>query len=319
MKSFTHIVLIAVLISGCQSNPNRVPDLHYGMTYNEVDDAIWGDDVHEFRALLTDDVFSCYTVEFGRRAGARYFFSFKNDQLVSIVRSAPFFEWETTVTTAGSKKEAQAAWEDEDRVNSILSAEPLKMEDFRNDVATRLEIQSQKKDLDLNVLPAFIVLSPLLVPYAVSYNREEKKFAKRFNPELIDIGMSRKECNDVYGPPVFIVEHEEHLTHVYGPTEKLDIGNGRVSLNAGSKYRYWTAVRFERGAAVRIYSNRLFNEKALIKTEFMVDRPEINESSIANNTGTYGLYYCAVHNVAFDNPANPHMEHSSAESSPAIP
>jgi hypothetical protein len=269
MKFSIHIILIVTLISGCQTYPKRVPDIQYGMMLGEVDDAIWGDDQHQFSALMGDDSFRCYRVEFGQRYLAPYYFTFKNDRLISIAESRPFFRMQSKKTN-GTKSARQAPWEPEKRMREIIGAEQFNIERLKVDVATKLDEASKSKNYDMNILPLFIVLSPLLIPYGISEHRKMGKWMEHYDSDRIQLGMTRAEVDDVYGVPIFVVPSASGHTRAYGPSQSLLRKNGHVSLGP-SDGRYWVAVVFEPGRATRIFSNDLFDERDIAQVRYLVE------------------------------------------------
>lgn len=272
MRPLLSISLIAVLISGCQTNPKRVPDLHYGMTYEAVDDAIWGEDEHQFSADVDGAVYDCFYVEFGReRARAWYYIVFENGKFLSTVGIMQFFEWEV-IDHGNSKSERQAPWDPEDRMRRIIAAEPIPLDQLKTEVATKLDERRKSRSFHSNLGPAIPFLLPIVAGIAI---REVPKtvqivhWRNHFDSERVRLGLTREEVDRIFGPPVFTIPGSSGETCAYGPRESLEQLRGQVRL-LPSDGDYWVAVVFEDGTVSRVFSSYLFDHEDIARNEYFV-------------------------------------------------
>ena len=237
-----HTALILSVASGCQTNPKTVPDLHYGMTRDVVDDAVWGNDEHQFSADIDGTVYDGYRVDFGKqRAGAWYYFVFKDGEFVSAVGITQFFETEVV-----GKTERQVPWDSEDRMRRIIAAKPIPLDELRIEVANKLDKRRKSRSFHSNLGPAIPFLMPLFIGIAAREVPKTIRWKKRFNSARVSLGKTSEEVEEIYGSPVFVVPNSMGETRAYGPGETLGESRGQIRL--GPYYaEYWIAVVFENG------------------------------------------------------------------------
>jgi hypothetical protein len=269
MKSWIHIVLILAVASGCQTNPIRVPDLQYGMTREAVDDAVWGDDEHQFSADIDGTVYDCYRVDFGKqRAGAWYYFVFEDGKFVSAVGIMQFFEWRD-IERDGMRISEQVPWEPEDRMRRIIAADPIPLDQLKIEVATKLNERRKSRSFHSNLGPAIPFLMPIFIGIAIREVPKTIRWKNHFDSKRIGLGMSREDVDSIFGSPVFIVPAALGETRAYGPRESLGRSRGQVRL---SPYyaEYWVAVVFEDGGTTRVFSGNLFDYEDIPRNEYLV-------------------------------------------------
>jgi hypothetical protein len=196
----------------------------------------------------------------------RYFFLFENERLISILDPSLFytnaFEEKPNPNPKypGTKLEVRKPWKDEEFMTGIIKAKTMSPEDLSAQIKTRLEKKKNRKN-SYNVLPAFVLLAPLIVPDLIAQNKKHETWLNKYDPFKINIGKTRNDVEATYGKPHFVVHHDaaNRETHAYGPPEILWRDTTRVHLGPLNK-RFWTAVVYENDVAVRVFNNDLFND-----------------------------------------------------------
>ncbi len=88
-----------------------------------------------------------------------------------------------------------------------------------------LRVNTRKRSKSYNVVPAFILTAPLLAvaaPEMAKEYRRNTELAQKYDPEKVQIGMSKVEVAKQFGEPLQIASRKERLSHVYGDHAKLN-------------------------------------------------------------------------------------------------
>lgn len=267
MRVFSMLTLFLV---ACNTAATRTEDdeaLRLGLSQKDVSEKFKGSGTHQFSARQGSNAFHCVSYSFGERL-IRYYFLFKNDQLVSILDTRPFFANAFTSKpypkVPGTRIEVRKPWKAEDFMRGILEAKTLSPKAFSSQIKARLEENSGRKR-SYNVLPAFLILAPLIIPHAIAENKKYEAWLRAYDPFKIKIGTTRGKVETAYGKPHFIVQHNgsDRETHAYGPSELLRRDKTRLYLGPWNK-RFWISVVYENDVAVRVFSNDLFNDMTIV-------------------------------------------------------
>jgi len=280
MKKLAVVIafLIVVAGTGCanappnQKVPTKVPSgqklpLKIGALREDVREHFSGNGTHQFTAKVEADTYTCTSYSFSK-SFIKYYFVFKNDRLISILNPGQFFVWETKPhpTLPSSVVEVQKPWNDEKRMQNIIAVDTMSPQAFAQELDKKIE-KDRKKKKSYNVLPAYVILAPLLVPQAIARNMREKGWLRQYDPFKIKLGAKRSEIESVYGRSHFVRKHSgaNRETHAYGPM--ADLFRDAKQLNLGLNKKFWTAVVYEGDVAVRIFGNDLFNGKEIVTFE----------------------------------------------------
>jgi hypothetical protein len=288
MKATIYAIITLITIAGAtavRSDENQA--LHLGLSRKEVSSHFKGIGTHQFTALKEANTLRCVSYSFGERF-IRYYFLFKNDELVSVLDTQPFFAdaFDTKPNPnpkyAGTKISVRKPWSAKAFMSNILETTSLSPKDLSAQVETRLQ-KAEGRKKDHNVLPAFVILAPLIVPDMITRNAKHKAWLSEYDPFKIDLGSKRTEVEAVYGKPQFIMRHDKasRETHAYGPLQLLWRDKTRVHLGPLNK-RFWVAVVYESNIAVQIFSNDLFNDTTIVTLGNKVKKTKSGEQ----NTGT---------------------------------
>ena len=266
-------MLVALLVTGWAANGTEDgKNLSLGMSQAEISLPFKGPGTHQFSAQQGSNVFRCVSYSFGEYS-IKYYFLFKNDQMISLLDVQPFFAdaFETKPNPnpkyPNTKISVRKPWQAEDFMTAILQATTMSPEALSEQIKMRLE-KAKSGKASYNVLPAFVILAPLIVPDMISRNKKHEAWLSEYDPFKIVIGAKRSNVEAVYGKPLFIVQHSgtNRATHAYGPSEILWRDKTRVYLGPLNK-RFWIAVVYENDVAVRIFSNDLFNDENIVSLQ----------------------------------------------------
>ena len=282
MKMAIHIMLVLSLATATVLCAAEEDTLRLGLSQEEVSSHFKGNGTHQFTALQESNTLCCVSYAFGE-SFIRYYFLFRNDRLVWILDTQPFFAdaFETKSNPnpkyAGTKISVRKPWRAEEFMSSILETNTLSPKDF----SAQLDAQLQKakgRKTDYNVLPAFVILAPLIVPDMVARSARHKGWLQEYDPFKANLGEKRTDVEAVYGKPQFIIKSDTagRETHAYGPSELLWRDKTRVHLGPVNK-RFWVAVVYEKDVAIRVFSNDLFNDMRLVTLTNEVKKTKTGE------------------------------------------
>jgi len=270
MRIITSAILLAVLFANWSASGIEAKTLSLGMSQAEISENLKGTGMYQFSCLMETNVINCVSYSFGDRL-IRYFFLFKNERLISILDPSLLyidaFEEKPNPNPKypGTKIEIRKPWKDEDFMIGVLKAETMSPETLSVQIKTRLEKKKNRKT-SYNVLPAFVILAPLIIPDMMARNKKDEAWLNKFDPFKIKIGAKREDVEAVFGKPLFVAQHAgaNRVTHAYGPAELLWRDKTRVRLGSINK-RFWEAVVYENDVAIRVFSNDLFNDENIVQ------------------------------------------------------
>ncbi|MBI4557653.1 MAG: hypothetical protein HY706_08725 [Candidatus Hydrogenedentes bacterium] len=270
--------LCALIVVSCATNPRLgardARELGFGLSRNQVAEKFGHAGWLQFAALREDALYECvsYTFVLPRPYYDRdYLFVFCGDKLTSISKAGDFYHSEVVdypeTPEPFDKLEREAPWNTEDKVSAVVSASGLSVQQF----VSELEEPGPRVRSSYNALPAFLLLSPILVPQglldASARDLRHQKWTKQFTPDKVKPGMSRAQVESVYGKPVFGMNSNTETTFAFGPVESLlRTKDGGLHLYWDER-RYWVAVVFKEDKAIRILSDHLFNGLEIVRRE----------------------------------------------------
>jgi len=143
----------------------------------------------------------------------------------------------------------------EDRLKSVLASDEL----AREELEQRIRNAMPKSASSLNMLPNFLIASPLYAALSGEIEadyRTNAELAKQYDPLKVKLGAPIEEVEQAFGQPYRVIEaSEKQMVHVYGSP---------MPLRINPAYRFsWVTVVFEDGKAIRVLSNHFFDERLL--------------------------------------------------------
>jgi len=246
--------------------------LSFGVSRMDVASHFKTAGTHQFSLLQGSNILRCVSHSFGEPF-IRYYFLFKNERLIALLDTEPFFAdaFETKPNPnpkyAGTQISVRKPWRAEDFMANITEAKSLSPHQMSEQIKTRLE-RAKGQTKEYNVLPAFVMLAPLIIPDMIARNAKHEAWLREYDPLKVELGARRTSVATTYGKPQFVVQHDRsgRETHAYGPSELLWRDKTRVYLGPLNK-RFWVAVVYENDVAVQVLSNDLFNDDNIVKLE----------------------------------------------------
>jgi hypothetical protein len=257
---------------GCATNrdlaASNTHKLSLGLTRAELTERFGHPGTPQFRATQDGQRYTCTAYEFENTW--YYYFLFQDDVLTAILDAGDFRRVELVPHRDGWL-EVEALWDMEEKVAAVLRQDGLSIEEF-----TQAVIAAGSKPRggnSYNVLPVFILLSPVMVPSGIVQGAvragEEMAWAQRYDPEKIPLGACRSDVLTAYGEPLFRKVGQDHETLLFGPKAELQ------QLDDGSYYipsrEFWVAVVLADGQVTRVLTDRFFNPRDLLRPEHRVE------------------------------------------------
>jgi outer membrane protein assembly factor BamE (lipoprotein component of BamABCDE complex) len=261
MKSFTvkpAVLLFCIcLLSGYQSfsDTKKVPahafsQIQQGISKDRLIEILGSDGKPQFTVKTNSHIYFCVSYSF-EKPFIRYYFLFEDETLRSILEP-PAFEVET-VPYKGAKLEIRKPVNPEERMNSVLNASSLTVEEFKKSLTQKLSVKSENS----NVLPAFIITAPLLGARRIidspELNKDYEKndeLTKRFDSRKIGLGSSKEQVQSAFGKPQKTVSY-------FG--KEAEVFNAKPPAKVLREDRFSPVlVVFEKDKVIRIFSNDFF-------------------------------------------------------------
>ena len=183
---------------------------------------------------------------------AQLYFVLHNGKLQKIVDPPPF-EYDR-VPYQGATWERRKAVDPEKRLQAVLGAPDLADAQLVDTIRAKLPEHSRPS---LNVLPAFVLASPLFAvaaPKMIQDYETNVKLAHRFDPFKAKLGMKSAAVDREFGEPLRVKgDGGPQTSRVYDSEQELDI-NPQHAFSP-------VHVVFENDAATRIFSNDFVDQK----------------------------------------------------------
>jgi hypothetical protein len=210
---------------------------------------------HQFTARVGTADVVCVSVTLERPKASLYFV-FGNDKLEAI-QEPPKFEFEVR-TYEGKPWQVPKPVESEGRMRKVLQGEHLSPRDIEERVNRWLaaEAAASNRREPLNILPAFVIVAPLLrsqAPASLRSEREAQRLARMYDPFQIKLGMTADEVQAVFGKPATRAADSNSTVHVYGAALPRNISIEFPPI--------WLSVVFCDGKAVRVFSHDFFDKR----------------------------------------------------------
>ena len=229
-----------------------------GISPAELQSALKHDPTHEFTASAETETLLCLSYLIGSNE-AHYYFLFIDNQLDKIIESPPV-EYEEYINYRGFKARRDKPVDPELRVEAVLEGDGLSDQAFIQSVKDHAEAYRRaiQHEEPMNVLPAFVIVSPLLAvqaPRIAADALKNAKLEKLYNPLKVSLGITTEQADALLGSPLYaepIPDRDGQVRRVYGRNVDLAIGGRRFS---------WIEVRFLSDTAVAVYSHDFFDER----------------------------------------------------------
>ncbi|HWN97416.1 MAG TPA: hypothetical protein VNT99_20460, partial [Methylomirabilota bacterium] len=257
------LVILEAFLGGCAAPPKSVSrrvtaetllSLQHGISLIEVGQRLDAKSWHEFTAQRDGHVIRCVSYRF-ERSGGNYsrFFVFTNEMLAKIC-VPPKIEFERVAGDGKSVPYERPKYGDpEVRMESVLSASDLTGRGLIESIPT---FPPQQKSEPMNVLPGLIVTAPFLLMSAGEYRYEATLLAERFDPRQVKIGTRVEDIEAVFGEAVLIESPDDAREfRYYGSTIR------------GVNMIAWMLVVYEKGAAIRVFTNHFFDRSKVLDFE----------------------------------------------------
>ena len=233
-------------------NLNTLLALERGTSLDNVCSALRMSGKHECSALIdkTRYLFIYFAFE---QPHVGFYLIFTNEHLKAVV-DPPKPEFEK-VPYKDTVREIPKPVDPEKRIKIVLDSADLSQEE----VKLRIRQAMPKSASSLNMLPAFLIASPLFLARSGEIEgdyRTNAELAKKFDPVKLAVGAELGDVERAFGKPYRVIrDSEERVVQVYGSP---------VSLRINPSYRFsWVTVVLENGKVVRILSNHFFDQRLL--------------------------------------------------------
>jgi hypothetical protein len=265
---WTSALFVAATVSCVSANnndhvENELDELRFGLSRDELTKSFGEAGQHQFVATLEGTEFQCVSYSFVRSYYS-YYFVFRDDALTTICRAWDFQYYEIV-----NKVETEVPWSVERKISEVVNASGLSVEQL---VAELNSFQSKEREQrsEFNILPAFVLLSPLIVPIefpaSMARHVRYKDWENRFDAQTIELGMTRQDIDHVLGTPMYREVRDNEETLAYGPVKLIAESDNGLYISAEDR-KFWIAVVLEDSMVTRILSDDFFNALDLIQPE----------------------------------------------------
>ena len=216
---------------------------------------------HQFTIIKSKHIYKYFHIYVASKPDINHLFSvgllFKDGYLIKFINPLSVKCKTEEVLYEGTPGRKRKSWEIDDSysINSVLTLKGVHKNVFKNKLTDTTDYNKGMEPL--KILPAFAVFYVLLVPLIIKSKKQyvlNKQFLKEYDSSKINIGMTIKEVDDIYGKPqkVFNLDSNEEV-RLYGSSTNLDLVYYRVRYS-------WFAVIFKKGKVVKVLNNAFFNE-----------------------------------------------------------
>lgn len=258
--------VVYVLVSCATSRPLPAKDfesVELGATKEQVTESLGSSGRVQFKILVKDRIWECVGYSFARPY-FKYYFVFVDNSLTAIHHAREFRSFEVI-----NGREIETSWNTDEKIHRIISAPAQPIEKMNS--ALQIEVyDSAHQESDLNVVPAFLIAAPVILPFGTPQVARElftkRRWVHKFDPARIDIGMPAERVESELGRPRFKVGNNAESTLAFGPVRSLRQKEDTIYLDPGCE-KFWIAVSFCEGEVSRITSDDLFNTSEILRPE----------------------------------------------------
>ena len=231
-------------------------ELKRGITLAKLESTFQNKPTHEFTVLRNGETIRCVRYDLITPATYQsYYFVFTNDSLTLICLPPPL-EYGTRVEN--DNRVGFVIVQPEKIVETVIHSEDLNGEALAKSVAQVMSLKRTNK-WDMKMIPVVIIFAPLAIaaaPYTlVENNQWNRKFnaqREKFDPFKVRLGMTVEEVEAMFGTPFTIGKSSDNLdVRYYG------------SPRFGEYKEPWVSVVFDQGKAVRVFSDRFFDDEVI--------------------------------------------------------
>ena len=213
---------------------------------------------HQFTTKDGANEVSCIKLSFERPRGF-FYFVFQDNKLLAI-KERPAVEYETK-THNGKPWQVPKPVDAEARMTKVIQGRDLSHDEIIKKLeewAMNEAVASTGKE-PLNILPAFIITSPLMLaksPAIARANSKAEQLAERFDALKVELGFSPDETKRLFGDPVRrVAAGTNAVICVYGSDLPPDASVHNPTV--------WVSVEYREGKAVRVFSHDFFDKSLL--------------------------------------------------------
>lgn len=213
---------------------------------------------HQFTVQDGTSAVTCIKLAFVKPRGFLYFI-FQDDKLFAI-KERPAVEFETK-THNGKPWQVPKPVDAEVRMTKVKQGRDLTPADIKRQLEqwAKNEAVASKGKEPLNILPAFIITSPLMLvksPAIAHANSKADDLSERFDAIKIQLGFSPEKTQEVFGDPVRRISAGTNgVVCVYGSDLPPDASVHNPAV--------WVSVVYREGKAVRVFSHDFFDKSLL--------------------------------------------------------
>ncbi len=212
---------------------------------------------HQFAAHFDQQTLLCVSYRIGSPEG-HYYFLFVDNELESVIERPPF-DYEEYMNRRGRRVRRDKPIEPRQCVQLVRETTGLSKDAFIESAKKAAEeYREAMKLMEPNLLPAFVIVAPLLALQAPRKAIDEAKrvASLRFYDALkVKLGMTAQEVDVEFGEPALVEtvsETERSERRVYGRDLHLMVGGEEPS---------WIEVQFVGDQAVAVYSHDFFDRR----------------------------------------------------------
>ena len=258
------VLLLLSLNTPAQPSSNRIAtssllSLKPGASLSHITNEFNSLFFHQFTVLTNGQALLCISTTF-KQPQLSFYFLFLDERLLSIVEPPP--PQFVTKTYKGRPWRQPKPINPEERLRLTFQQPGLDSEALSNLVRTAHQRQqSVRQKESLNVLPAFILTSPIWVaklPEIDSAVEKASEMARYYNGQRLPVGVSIQRAREVYGEPVKAMTKE-------GSKNWLVFGKKLPPSTPATFPQVWLSVRAEAGLVTGVFTHDFFNQ-ALISS-----------------------------------------------------
>ena len=268
--TFVLFLLMVFAAAGCVSkkpenqgwtvNSQAFVKLKRGISLAELESAFQIKPTHEFTVRRNAATIRCVRYDLiAPHTYQTYYFVFTNDALASICLPPPL---EYGERMENDMRIGFVIVQPEKIVETVIHSEDLNGEALAKSVSEVMSLKRSKNSGNepWNILPAFIILSPLIVATApvnvvrdIQWRHEFETQRAQHDPFRIGLGMTVGEIEAVLGNPFTIGATADGLEIRYYGSPKFIGYSGEL----------WVSIVFDQGKVMRVFSDHFFEAEKI--------------------------------------------------------
>jgi hypothetical protein len=246
--------------------------LDLGMSRATLEDDAGVKGQHQFRVKHDNSVYECASFAFVSRFN-QYYFLFRDGSLASIHRMGDFYKSHIIIKD-GKRLSVQIPWNTSDRIEEVLDASGLTIDDFQKDLEEYAASKNSRRSPSLNLWPIAIAMAPYYPVAAAGkskQNMKERRWMEEFDPGDVLLGGTESDAVESFGKPTFKMKTDTGTLLSFGPDETFWKRDSEKAQLRDGVERFWVSVEIEKDKIVGVYSDGFFNREEIMHYEHLVD------------------------------------------------